>query len=171
MAGSWLVTLNDGAGDGNVAEALFACCSSPRWIEQVLAGRPYPDEESLLASSDAAIAALDDSALAEALAGHPRIGAAPAGAAHEWSRREQSGVATAPAGVLAEVAAANAEYERRFGHVYLVCATGKSADELLAICRSRLANDPVTEDGVVRAELAKITRIRLGRLLRPYDAP
>jgi 2-oxo-4-hydroxy-4-carboxy-5-ureidoimidazoline decarboxylase len=171
MADSWLSTLNDGAEDEQVAKALAACCSSQRWVERLLAGRPYPDEEALLASSDAAIASLDDAALAEALAGHPRIGAAPAGAAHDWSRREQSGVSSAPAAVLEDIAVANADYERRFGQVYLVCATGKSADELLAICRSRLANDPVTEEGVVRAELAKITRIRLGRLLRPYDAP
>ena len=171
MAESWLVTLNDGAEDEQVAKALTACCSAQQWVDQVLAGRPYPDEESLLESSDAAISSLDRAALAEALGGHPRIGAAPGGAAHDWSRREQSCVTSAPAAVLAEIAAANAEYERRFGHVYLVCATGKSADELLAICRARLANDPVTEDGVVRAELAKITRIRLGRLLRPYDAP
>ena len=95
----------------------------------------------------------------------------PPGEAGDWSRQEQSGVRAGTAAVLEQVAVANAEYEHRFGHVYLVCATGKSADELLAICRSRLRNDPVTEEGVVRTELAKITRIRLGRLLRPYDAP
>jgi 2-oxo-4-hydroxy-4-carboxy-5-ureidoimidazoline decarboxylase len=174
MTASWLATLNAGADDDSLATELAACCSSRYWVEQILAQRPFADAEGLLAASDAAIAALDEAALAEALAGHPRIGERPAGAGGaggEWSREEQSGVTSAATGVREEIATANAEYERRFGHVYLVCATGKSADELLAICRARLGNDPATEEGVVRIELAKITRLRLGRLLRPYDAP
>lgn len=68
--------------------------------------------------------------------------------------------------VRAQLAAANAEYERRFGQVYLVCASGRSADDLLAICRSRLGNDPTSERGVVLDELAKINRLRLTKLLR-----
>jgi 2-oxo-4-hydroxy-4-carboxy-5-ureidoimidazoline decarboxylase len=82
-----------------------------------------------------------------------------------WSQQEQSGVTRANAGVRAELAAANAAYEERFGHVYLVAATGKDAEELLAIARSRLTNDRVTERGVVLAELAKINRLRLAKLL------
>ncbi|MGH2895597.1 MAG: 2-oxo-4-hydroxy-4-carboxy-5-ureidoimidazoline decarboxylase, partial [Solirubrobacteraceae bacterium] len=82
-----------------------------------------------------------------------------------WSRCEQAEVATAGTGLLEELAAANAQYERRFGHVYLVCASGRGAAELLAICRARLDNDPETERGVVLGELAKINRLRLGKLL------
>jgi 2-oxo-4-hydroxy-4-carboxy-5-ureidoimidazoline decarboxylase len=171
MTESALSTLNSGADDEQLAKELTACCSSEHWVEEILRQRPYADAEALLAASDAAVAALDNAALVDALAGHPRIGERPAGAGGEWSRQEQSGVASAPSAVIEELATANAEYERRFGQVYLVCATGKSADELLAICRSRLANDPVAEERVVRAELAKITRIRLGKLLHPYDAP
>ncbi|HTW19553.1 MAG TPA: 2-oxo-4-hydroxy-4-carboxy-5-ureidoimidazoline decarboxylase [Mycobacteriales bacterium] len=170
MTERWLHVLNEGSADDQVAADLMACCSSRQWADRMLDQRPYADSNALLVASDAAIAALDDVGLADALAGHPRIGERPTGSAHEWSRREQSGVSTATAGVLEEIAAANAEYERRFGRVYLVCATGKTADELLAICRSRLGNDPQTEEGVVRIELAKITRIRLGRLLGSYDA-
>jgi 2-oxo-4-hydroxy-4-carboxy-5-ureidoimidazoline decarboxylase len=171
MTESWLISLNSGADDEQLAKQLTACCSSPRWVEQIVRQRPYADTDALLAASDVAVAALDQAELADALAGHSRIGERPAGADGEWSRQEQSGVAAAAAAVLEKIATANAEYERRFGQVYLVCATGKSADELLAICRSRLANDPVAEERVVRAELAKITRIRLGKLLHPYDAP
>jgi 2-oxo-4-hydroxy-4-carboxy-5-ureidoimidazoline decarboxylase len=171
MTENWLDSLNSGAHDIQLAKELAACCSSQRWVDQILGQRPFADAEELLAASDAAVAVLDDAALAEALAAHPRIGDRPAGVSGEWSRQEQSGVASAAAAVLEEIATANAEYERRFGHVYLVCATGKSADELLAICRSRLTNDPVAEERVVRAELAKITRIRLGKLLHSYDAP
>jgi 2-oxo-4-hydroxy-4-carboxy-5-ureidoimidazoline decarboxylase len=170
MNESWLTTLNTGADDDALTKTLSACCSSPHWVDQILGQRPFADAGALLAASDAAIAGLDTSALADALAGHPRIGEQAAGTGGEWSRQEQSGVNTAAAALLEEIATANTEYERRFGHVYLVCATGKSADELLAICRSRLDNDPAVEDRVVRAELAKITRIRLGRLLDSYDA-
>jgi 2-oxo-4-hydroxy-4-carboxy-5-ureidoimidazoline decarboxylase len=176
MTASWLATFNDGADDGRLATALGECCSSSQWIDQILAGRPFADDEAVFTASDQAIADLDRSGLADALAGHPRIGERPsgpagaAGSAGEWSRQEQAGVTSATPSVLEEIATANIEYEQKFGHVYLVCATGKSADELLAICRSRLANDPVVEEGVVCSELAKITRIRLGRLLRPYDA-
>lgn len=97
------------------------------------------------------------------MAGHPRIGERAHSA---WSRQEQSGVARASDDVRAKLAAANAEYERRFGQVYLVCASGRSADDLLVICRSRLGNDLTSERGVVLDELAKINRLRLGELLR-----
>lgn len=162
-----LDALNDAPDDERMRRDLGACCAARSWIAALLAGRPYPDEQALLVASDRATADLDDTGLAEALAAHPRIGDRPSGADGNWSRQEQSGVSSADAEVRAEIATANAEYERRFGHVYLVCATGKSAAELLAICRSRLGNDPVTERGVVLAELAKIARIRLGKLLHP----
>ncbi|MGH8823579.1 MAG: 2-oxo-4-hydroxy-4-carboxy-5-ureidoimidazoline decarboxylase, partial [Jiangellaceae bacterium] len=83
----------------------------------------------------------------------------------EWSRREQAGVHDADAATRHRLAAANRAYEDRFGHVYLVCATGKSAEELLAILAGRLRNDPLSERGTVRAELGKINRIRLQKLL------
>jgi 2-oxo-4-hydroxy-4-carboxy-5-ureidoimidazoline decarboxylase len=136
----------------------------------MVAGRPYRSAAALYAASDHATLALDPDGLAQALAGHPRIGdAAPAHSGDRrsaaWSRGEQAGVATAGASLLDDLAAANAEYERRFGHVYLVCASGRSADELLAICRSRVGHDPETERGVVLGELAKINRLRLAKLL------
>jgi 2-oxo-4-hydroxy-4-carboxy-5-ureidoimidazoline decarboxylase len=145
--------------------ALRDCCAALAWGNCIVAGRPYADEDELYDASDKATAELDDAGLAEALAGHPRIGDPPDGAHSAWSRQEQSGVSDAGGDVRGQLAQANAEYEARFGQVYLVCATGKSATELLAICRSRLGNDPSVEQAVVRDELAKINRLRLGRLL------
>jgi 2-oxo-4-hydroxy-4-carboxy-5-ureidoimidazoline decarboxylase len=143
---------------------LRQCCAADAWVAAIVAGRPYPDEDALWTASDKATQELDDDGLAQALAGHPRIGERVHGG---WSSQEQSGVSGAGDDVRAQLAAANAEYEQRFGQVYLVCATGKSADELLAICRARLANDPDAERGVVRDELAKINRLRLQKLVGP----
>ncbi|MET0316666.1 MAG: 2-oxo-4-hydroxy-4-carboxy-5-ureidoimidazoline decarboxylase, partial [Rhodococcus fascians] len=97
-----------------------------------------------------------------ALDGHPRIGAKVDNAS---SAREQSAVASAGDDVKAELAAKNREYDDKFGYVYLVCASGRSAEELLAILTDRLHNDPDTERRVMRSELAKINRLRLERLL------
>ena len=150
--------------------ALHSCCAAKTWVERMVAGRPYRSEAALYAASDHATLTLDDDGLAQALAGHPRIGdRAPAHGGDRrsaaWSRGEQAGVGSADAGLLDELVAANAEYERRFGHVYLVCASGRSAAELLAICRSRLENDVEAERDVVLGELAKINQLRLGKLL------
>jgi 2-oxo-4-hydroxy-4-carboxy-5-ureidoimidazoline decarboxylase len=152
--------------DAQLTPLLRGCCAAPGWIDAVRDGRPYASLAALLERSDVATSALDDTGLSAALAAHPRIGERAQGTHAGWSRQEQSGVAGASGDVRAELAAANAEYEQRFGHVYLVCATGRSAEELLAICRSRLANDPGTEHAVVLTELAKIARLRLGKLLR-----
>ena len=157
-----LAFLNSAPDDAALRGELATCCAARSWITALVAGRPFADEEELFAASDAAIGELTDAGLAEALAGHPRIGERTGGA---WSRQEQAGVASAGAVVQAELAAANAAYEQRFGHVYLVCATGRSAEELLAVCRTRLGNDPATERAVVLAELAKISRLRLAKLL------
>jgi 2-oxo-4-hydroxy-4-carboxy-5-ureidoimidazoline decarboxylase len=160
----------DAAPDDGLRDRLRSCCAAEAWVEALVGGRPYRSEAAFYAASDVATARLDAGGLEQALAGHPRIGdAAPAhggdGRSAAWSRGEQAGVATAGADVLRELAAANASYERRFGHVYLVCASDRGAAELLAICRARLDNDPETERGVVLEELAKINRLRLGKLL------
>src|ERR1700754_213632 len=118
-----------------VAEAereLRAVCAAPRWAREVAAGRRYATVEALQATAEGA---LTDADLDEAMAGHPRIGDQAAGGA---SRREQSGVASADAAVLTALAEGNRAYEERFGHVYLVCATGRSAEDLLATLRDRL---------------------------------
>jgi 2-oxo-4-hydroxy-4-carboxy-5-ureidoimidazoline decarboxylase len=138
---------------------LLACCAAPRWAREVAAGRPYASVADLHA---AAGVALQDADLDEAMAGHPRIGDRQAGG---QSRREQSGVGGAAPAVLAALDAGNRAYEERFGHVYLVCATGRSAEDLLATLHARLSNDPAAERAVALAELAAINRIRLDRLV------
>lgn len=147
--------------DDEARRVLLACCSSPRWAAEVAAARPYAEGDSLLARADAALAALPEEELDRALAGHPRIGERSASAS---SRHEQRGVSGADPSTLAELVEANAEYESRFGHVYLVCADGRSAEELLEVLRSRLGHDPATERRVMREELRRINRLRLARL-------
>ncbi len=139
-------------------EALLAVCASRRWVDLVSGAAPYGDLPALLRTADAALAALDESDLDEAMAGHPRIGER---SEHASSQREQSGVGEETKAALAE---GNREYEERFGHVYLVCASGRSGAELLAVLRSRLANEPAYERTVVRRELGKINALRLERL-------
>jgi len=155
------------------AEAeLLACCASPRWAAEVAARRPYSDLDTLQRVGDAALAALGWTDVLQALAAHPRIGQRPPSGGREagWSRSEQA----AAAGQIgederlgAELAAGNAEYERRFGHVFLICATGRGAAEVLAALRERLGNDEASERAVVREELRQIVRLRLARLVTP----
>jgi 2-oxo-4-hydroxy-4-carboxy-5-ureidoimidazoline decarboxylase len=141
---------------------LFGVCSSTIWARRVLAGGPFRDAAALLDRADRALAELPDGEIDAALDGHPRIGAKVDNAS---SAREQAAVLTADDSVKTELAARNAEYDHKFGYVYLVCATGRSAEELLAILTDRLDNDPETERRVMRNELAKINRVRLERLL------
>jgi 2-oxo-4-hydroxy-4-carboxy-5-ureidoimidazoline decarboxylase len=147
--------------DDQAREALLACCRANHWAEALTAGRPYRSLANLQAR---AAAVLTDADVTEALAGHPRIGQTPTAGHSSFSRSEQSGVADADDQVRAELAAGNQAYEDRFGHIYLVCATGHSARELLGILRGRLGHDPDTEREVVRAELIKINDLRLAKL-------
>lgn len=148
--------------DDAAARELATVCASPVWVRRLTAARPYGSLEALLDAADAALAALDESEVDRALAGHPRIGER---SAHASSRREQAAVAAAGADVLAALAEGNRAYEQRFGHVYLVCADGRPAAELLDVLRARLGNDPATERVVRRTELGRINRLRLVRLV------
>lgn len=141
---------------------LLTCCASPAFAQAVAGGRPYPDRDALIAAADAALRALTWADVSDALAAHPRIGERPAGADREsaWSRREQSGIDAGD-----ELVAANKEYEERFGHVFLIFATGKDRAQVLAAARARLGNDDATERAVVHGELRKIALLRLGRLV------
>ncbi|MFG3440535.1 2-oxo-4-hydroxy-4-carboxy-5-ureidoimidazoline decarboxylase [Nonomuraea sp. NPDC047897] len=143
---------------------LLACCASRVFAATVAAGRPYADPEALADAAGAAVRALDWPDVLEALAAHPRIGALADGQSREaaWSRQEQAGVADELRQALAD---GNRAYEDRFGHVYLVCATGLTGAEMLAGLRERLGNDDSAERGVVRDHLARITGLRIARLL------
>ena len=145
---------------------LAACCDVPRWVDGILAGRPYGDAVALTQAADRAARDLGDDEVDRALAAHPRIGDRPEGAGTEaaWSRNEQAGVGD-DSEIRAALAAGNREYEQRFGRVFLICATGLSAQEMLASLRERLTHDEATEAAVVRDELRKIALLRLAKVV------
>ncbi|GHJ44649.1 OHCU decarboxylase [Catellatospora sp. TT07R-123] len=150
------------------AEAeLLACCASPAWAAAVAAGRPYADADALVAAAEMVLDRLGWPQLERALAAHPRIGERAGGDSREaaWSRREQAGAAGADAATAQALVAANRAYEERFGHVFLIFASGRSADQMLAAARARLGHDAATEREVVRRELTAITVNRLRKLM------
>ena len=151
--------------------ALRECCGAEAWARAVAAARPFRDREHLHAAADGAYADLDRADLLEAFAAHPRIGeraAAGTGERHaRWSAGEQAGMREADAGVSAELTRANREYEARFGYVFLICATGRSAPEMLEALRQRMRNDAETELAVAAEEQRKIMHLRLEKLLTP----
>jgi 2-oxo-4-hydroxy-4-carboxy-5-ureidoimidazoline decarboxylase len=142
---------------------VYACCASTRFAQAVAAGRPYRDPAALLAAVDAAFATLSWDDIAESMNGHPRIGdrAVRGG----MSAAEQSGAAAAADDVKQGLADGNLAYEQRFGHIFLICATGLSGQEMLTRLRARLENDQDAERAEVRAELLKITRLRMTKLM------
>ena len=127
------------------------------------AGRPYADLAALQRAADEVWLGLGPEDWLEAFAAHPRIGEG-GGASADWSRQEQAGVGGS-ADVQQRLARANAEYEARFGHVFLISAAGRDADEVLAALTDRLGNDPATELRVAAEEHRRITRLRLERLM------
>jgi 2-oxo-4-hydroxy-4-carboxy-5-ureidoimidazoline decarboxylase len=146
---------------GEAVGALLGCCAAPGWARRVAAGRPYATVDDLLAAADAAWAARDPGDLDSAMAGHPRIGERRLSG---WSRQEQAGVGSDDQAGPA-LRDANAAYEDRFGHVFLICATGRGPGEILAELRRRTANDPDTELQVAAEEIGKINAIRLRKLV------
>ncbi|MEV8052302.1 2-oxo-4-hydroxy-4-carboxy-5-ureidoimidazoline decarboxylase [Streptomyces bacillaris] len=150
--------------DGEAAPALHEVCASAAWGETVLAGRPYATEEALLAASDAATAELTAADLADAMAGHPPIGRPKPG--DPTSAREQRGMAGASEELKTEMLELNLAYQERFGHVFLICATGATGEQMRDAVKSRIGNSPEQEREIVRTELGKINRIRLTRLVR-----
>jgi len=146
--------------------ALAACCDVPRWVDAVLGKRPYGDVAALTAVADQVLREFDDDEVDRALRAHPRIGDRPQGASTEasWSRSEQAGVGD-DTGVRQELAEGNRQYEDRFGRVFLICATGLSAQDMLTNLRERLMHDDVTEAKVVHEELRKIALLRLAKVV------
>jgi 2-oxo-4-hydroxy-4-carboxy-5-ureidoimidazoline decarboxylase len=147
---------------GSEAEAVLRrCCGSRRWVERMLAGLPYASDAALLEAAEREWWTLARADWLEAFAAHPRIGERGVDA---WSRGEQSGVDGASSEVRRALEQGNRDYEARFGHVYLVCATGRGAVDLLADLRRRLGADPEQELRVAAGEQAKITALRLEKL-------
>ncbi len=154
-------------GDFNAAttqaaeQGALACCESRAFARAIAGGRPYPDPAALLTAVDAVIKALSWDDILESMDAHPRIG--DRGSA--TSAAEQAGAATASDQVKQGLAEGNLAYEQRFGHIFLVCASGLSGSEMLGRLRARLENDQEAERATVREELRKITRLRMTRQL------
>lgn len=148
-------------------DALVACCGCSSWADAVCAARPYADVASLMKFADSTWRGLDRDAWLEAFAAHPKIGEKKAGDDRfaSWSKQEQASVDAAAEATLAELADVNERYFERFGYIFIVCATGKSAAEMLALATARIDNDDDTELAVAAEEQRKITRIRLAKML------
>jgi 2-oxo-4-hydroxy-4-carboxy-5-ureidoimidazoline decarboxylase len=144
---------------------LHACFASDKWAQRVADGRPFAGLDALLDAAEGAWSELAPSDWTDALAGHPRIGER-GGSSPDVSAREQSGVQKAPAHTLVRLAEENRRYEARFGHVFLIAASGRDGTEILAALRERMRNDPVTESKVAAAEHRKIARLRLQALVQ-----
>ena len=153
------------------AEAEFLkCCGSTRWASAMTAARPFGDVDELLAKADDIWCSLSAEDWLAAFRAHPKIGEKKAAAtqseeARKWSAQEQSGIRNAAADTMAALAAGNQDYEQRFGFIFIVCATGKSSEEMLAILKRRLQNDAEAEMGIAAEEQRRITRLRLEKLL------
>ncbi|WP_329333080.1 2-oxo-4-hydroxy-4-carboxy-5-ureidoimidazoline decarboxylase [Streptomyces sp. NBC_00663] len=143
--------------------ALHEVCASTAWARRLLAARPYSTSDDLYAVSDAATAELTAEDLAEAMAGHPPIGRPEPG--DPTSAREQRGMAGATEELKAEMLELNLAYQEKFGHVFLICATGRTGEQMRDAVKERIGNAPEQEREIVRTELGKINRIRLARLV------
>lgn len=147
----------------DVAEReLAACCGSARWAAAMAARRPFVTAEQLYSAADDVWLLLDRTDWLAAFGHHPRIGEKAAG----WAGDEQSASRDASADTRERLATMNRDYERKFGFVFLIFATGKSAAEMLASLERRMRNDADTELRIAAGEQAKITRLRLEKLLR-----
>lgn len=163
-----LARLNSLPPDEAEAE-LLKCCSSVHWARQMVRQRPFSDIGELFRKANNVWWSLGSADWLEAFRSHPKIGekkAAASGAeTSRWSEEEQSGTRDAAQETMAALATANREFEDRFGYIFIVCATGKSSEEMLGLLRGRLNNDPETELRVAAEEQLKITQLRLEKLL------
>jgi allantoicase len=149
---------------------LLSCCGSARWADEISKSAPFPNPIRVIEKAEAAFANLQKDDWLEAFRHHPRLGERKSSTetssqAKSWAEQEQSGMAGAQAGVMAELAAANRAYEERFGHIFIVCAIGKNSAEILAMLQQRMSNKPDAELHIAAGEQRKITRLRLEKLL------
>jgi OHCU decarboxylase len=156
--------------DEEARAALLACCGSTRWAAEVAALRPFWDTGQLLRLAGRVWRELDAEDRLEAFRAHPKIGESKAAVetgeeARRWAEGEQARARDAAAATLDALAEGNRDYERRFGFIFIVCATGKTAEEMLGLLRARLGNDPETEMSVAAEEQWRITELRLKKFL------
>jgi OHCU decarboxylase len=160
----------NGLSNIDVQEELLKCCGSTNWAKQLVAEHPFPSLNKLFESADQIWWSLEPRDWLEAFHSHPKIGekkaaAAVAAESQRWSEDEQSGIRDSGEETIAALAKLNREYEKKFGYIFIVCATGKSSEEMLAILRQRLENNAQEELRIAAAEQAKITQLRLTKLI------
>jgi 2-oxo-4-hydroxy-4-carboxy-5-ureidoimidazoline decarboxylase len=158
----------DEAGADEARRLLQRACGSRRWVERMVAARPFGSQPALLSAARREWSALSKADWLEAFRHHPKIGDRESlrqrfAATYDLSEREQTGVSGAPEATLTALAERNQAYEDRFGYLFIVCAAGLSADEMLARLESRIGNDPAVEIRIAADEQAKITALRLGQ--------
>lgn len=151
-------------------DQLALCCSSDAWIDAMLVRRPFGTQSALVATADSMWAGMGESDILEAFAGHPKIGnmaslKARYAASGSLAASEQAGVGAASDAVIERLAKGNASYEARFGFIFIVCASGKSADEMCSLLEERLANSRDVELQIAAEEQRKIMQLRLEKLL------
>ncbi|GAB4017978.1 2-oxo-4-hydroxy-4-carboxy-5-ureidoimidazoline decarboxylase [Spirosoma migulaei] len=151
-------------------EALFTCCGSTTWVNELANLFPFETKESLFEQAEVIWFSLAESDWREAFGHHPKIGDINSlrekyASTASWAEGEQAGVSTASVSVLEMLAEGNQFYEEKFGYIFIVCATGKSAEEMLNRLESRLLNSPEDELQIAMQEQNKITKIRLEKLL------
>jgi OHCU decarboxylase len=159
----------DAMPDAEAAFKLASCCGSSKWVAGMVAARPFGSKGAVFAAADRLARELHPSDWLEAFAHHPKIGENRASAevstvASEWSKGEQSAVVDSGAHVQGELADANREYLERFGYIFIICASGRTALEILAELRTRMDNDPAVELAIAAREQRLITRLRLNKL-------
>jgi 2-oxo-4-hydroxy-4-carboxy-5-ureidoimidazoline decarboxylase len=160
--------------DESAVRALLGCCGSTHWAQAMAAARPFASIAAVEQAAEACWETMPPPDILEAFAAHPKIGGTKgaggaAGSADDraahWSAQEQSGVTEAPDDVQERLAAGNRAYEARFGYIFIICATGRSAAEMLASLERRLRNTPADELRIAAGEQRAITRLRLRKLL------
>jgi 2-oxo-4-hydroxy-4-carboxy-5-ureidoimidazoline decarboxylase len=155
--------------DDETRESFERCCGSRRWSEAMARSRPFESEAAVIATAERIWWGLSEADWLEAFAAHPRIGDVDAIRARfattaAWASREQAGALGASEEVLQNLARGNSEYEERFGYIFIVCASGRTAEEMLELLGQRLGNDAEAEINIAAGEQMKITRIRLERI-------
>lgn len=157
------------ASDDEARGALLQCCGSVKWARRMADERPFQDMHELLLTADHVWWSLDAEDWLEAYGAHPKIGEKKAtpepSESSRWAEEEQSGASRASQETQAALMKANHDYEKRFGYIFIVCATGKSAEEILALLNERLTNDSYIELRIAADEQRHITHLRLDKLL------
>ena len=151
-------------------EELLKCCGSPAWVNKMLPFFPAEDLVELLEDAEEQWFKCSEEDWKEAFTHHPKIGDIESlkkkfASTAQWASGEQSGVNTASQQTIEALAKGNEAYEKKFGYIFIVCATGKSADEMLGLLTTRLVNDPKDEIEIAADEQNKITKLRLEKLL------